>query len=236
MTDCPAPNAHEQPILNDLPSAATNLPQALHDAGLQLEPRQVELLDRYRETLWNWNEKLNLTRHTTYEKFACRDVVDSLELAKLLQLRERVLDIGTGGGAPGLILAICRPDLRIKVCESTQKKARVVQAIVEELQLPVEVFACRAEEVLELRTFDSLVARAVASMAKILTWVEPHWAAFDRLLLIKGQRWTEERGEARHHGLLKHRQLRKAATYLTPGTEAENVILSIVLESARDGK
>jgi len=245
ISDSPLPYPLEQPTLNDDQStpetestpepaskpaskpAPENLQQALLAANIQLEPPQIELLDRYRESLWQWNEKINLTRHTTFEKFVCRDVVDSLELAKLIQPGERVLDIGTGGGVPGLILAICRPDLKVKVSESTQKKARVVQAMVKELQLPAEVFACRAEEVLDLKTFDTLTARAVASLWKILTWVEPHWDAFDRLLLIKGQRWVEERGEARHRGLLKQRQLRKAATYLTPGTDAESVILSI---------
>lgn len=214
--------------MSDEQPSPENLSQALLAAGIELEPERAELLDRYRATLWRWNEQLNLTRHTTFEKFVCRDVVDSLELAKLLEPGERVLDVGTGGGVPGLVLAICRPDLKVKVCESTQKKARAVQAIVEELKLPVEVFACRAEEVLELQTFDTLVARAVASLAKFLYWFDPHWGAFDRLLLIKGQRWAEERGEARHRGLLKQRHLRKAATYLTPGTDAESVILSII--------
>jgi len=230
------PIALEQPTLNDNPSTPETLQQTLSRAGIQLEPDRVEILDRYRKSLWRWNEQLNLTRHTTLEKFVGRDVVDSLELAKLLQPGERVLDIGTGGGVPGLILAICRPDLRVKVSESTQKKAKVVQAMVKELRLPVDVFACRAEEVLELRTFDTLVARAVAALWKILTWVEPHWEAFDRLLLIKGQRWVEERGEARHRGLLKHYHLRKAATYLTPGTDAESVILSICPADATKGK
>ena len=140
---------------------ATNLPDALREVGIGLADGQVELLDRYRALLWDWNEKLNLTRHTTLEKFVTRDVVDSWELAKLLSQRERVLDIGTGGGVPGLILAICRPDLRVSVCESVQKKAKVVEAMVVELNLPVSVFACRAEEVLELQTFDTLVARGV---------------------------------------------------------------------------
>jgi 16S rRNA (guanine527-N7)-methyltransferase len=67
----------------------------------------------------------------------------------------------------------------------------------------------------------------VAALAKILRWLEPHWNAFDRLLLIKGRKWVEERGEARHVGLLKKLELRKAATYLTPRTDAESVILSI---------
>ncbi len=223
---CHLPNTDEQPTVAER-DAPTELIKTLQDFGIELAPPAVQRLDHYRESLWRWNEQLNLTRHTTFEKFVTRDVVDSLELAKLLEPGERVLDLGTGGGVPGLILAICRPDLRVKVCESTQKKAKVVQAIVEELQLPVEVFACRAEEVLELQTFNTVLARAVASLAKILTWVEPHWDAFDRLLLIKGQRWVEERSEARHRGLLNRHQLRKAATYQTPSTQAESVILNI---------
>jgi 16S rRNA (guanine527-N7)-methyltransferase len=143
-------------------------------------------------------------------------VVDSWELAKLIPAGRKVLDIGSGGGVPGLVMAICRPDLRITVCESTQKKARVLQSIVAELELPVEAFGCRAEELLELRTFDVLVARAVAPLAKLLFWLAPHWDAFDELLTVKGRSWVDERAEARHRGLLKSLELRKAAVYETP--------------------
>ncbi len=218
--------------MND--AETSSLQQKLTEYGLDLPADRILLLDRYRAALWRWNLQLNLTRHTTLEKFVGRDVVDSLQLAQLLQRGERVLDIGTGGGVPGLVLAICRPDLRVSVCESTQKKARVVQAIVRELKLPVQVYACRAEEVLELQTFDTLTARGVAALAKILTWVEPYWEAFDRLLLIKGQRWVEERGEARHRGLLNSLELRKAATYSSLETHAESVILSIRPKPASD--
>jgi 16S rRNA (guanine527-N7)-methyltransferase len=215
---------------NRKPSVLTTdstLATALADYDIALPSDQLTLLDRYRTTLWRWNEQLNLTRHTTVEKFVSRDVVDSLQLANLLHQGERVLDIGTGGGVPGLILAICRPDLRVSVCDSTQKKAKVVQAIVEELELPVRVYSCRAEEVLQLQTFDTLVARGVAALAKILYWLEPHWAAFDRLLLIKGQKWVAERGEARHRGLMKQLDLRKVASYETRGNDADSVILSL---------
>ena len=198
---------------------------AIHDVDLPAE--QIAQLDRYRILLWQWNEQLNLTRHTTIEKFVTRDIVDSLELSKLLKEGERILDVGTGGGVPGLILSICRPDLSVSVCESTQKKAKVVQSMVDQLQLRVQVLACRAEEVLAKQTFHTLVARAVAPIAKILYWLEPHWPAFKRLLLIKGQRWIDERGEARHRGLLKPLELRKVASYLTQGNDFESVILSI---------
>jgi 16S rRNA (guanine527-N7)-methyltransferase len=187
----------------------------------------VALLDRYRELLWSWNERINLTRHTTLEKFVTRDVVDSIELAKLLPPGARVLDVGTGGGVPGIVLAIVRPDLAVSLCESTGKKARAVEAMVAELGFEVPVYACRAEDVLEVNTYDVLVARAVASLRKVLSWLRPYWDAFDELLLVKGQAWVDERAEARHHGLLRGLELRKAATYQTPRTTAESVIIKI---------
>jgi 16S rRNA (guanine527-N7)-methyltransferase len=221
-------------LLNDSQSA--QLAEKLAEYGLELPPDRLELLDRYRAALWRWNEQLNLTRHTTLDKFVGRDVVDSMQLAQLLRNGERVLDVGTGGGVPGLVLAICRPDLRVSVCESTQKKARVAQAIVQELELPVQVHACRAEEVLELQTFDTLTVRGVAALSKLLTWLKPYWEAFDCLLLVKGQRWVEERGEARHMGLMKSLELRKAASYLTRDTGAESVILSIRRQDGEDSE
>jgi 16S rRNA (guanine527-N7)-methyltransferase len=170
---------------------------------------------------------MNLTRHTTLEKFVDRDVVDSYELSKLLDRGERVLDVGTGGGVPGLVIAILRTDLSVSVCESTQKKARAVEAMVADLGIPVRVFPNRAEEVLEITTFDTLIARALAPLTKILGWLEPRWDAFDRLLLIKGKSWIDERSEARQAGRMRGLELRKASTYETPGTGAESVILSL---------
>ena len=207
----------------------------LADLGIALDAGQLELLDQYRRLLWMWNERMNITRHPTIEKFARRDVVDSWQLCQLVKAGERVLDIGTGGGVPGLVMAILRPDLQLVVSESTQKKGVAVTSIVEQLKLPVVVHACRAEEVLELVTFDTLVARAVAPLAKIVRWLEPHWGAFDRLLLIKGPNWGAERAEARQAGVLRHLELRNAASYLTPQTFAENVILKIS-PGSREGR
>jgi 16S rRNA (guanine527-N7)-methyltransferase len=219
--------------------SADALAAALAALGIEAEPAQIELLNRYRAALWRWNESLNLTRHTTLDKFVGRDVVDSWELAKLIPRGRRVLDVGAGGGVPGLVIAILRPDLRLSVCESTQKKARVLEAIVQELSLPVEAFGCRAEELLALRTFDVLVARAVAPLAKLLGWLAPHWAAFDELLLTKGRSWVDERSEARRRGLLGALELRRAATYAMPAGEGdaeggESVILRLTPKGRSD--
>jgi 16S rRNA (guanine527-N7)-methyltransferase len=209
-------------------SLTDTMASALDRHGVQLAAEQIASLQRYCQRLWNWNEKLNLTRHTTYEKFVARDVIDSLQLANLLQQGERVLDVGTGGGVPGAVIAVLRPDLKMALCDSVAKKAKAVEAIMREAGLRGKVHHGRAESLLESQRFDSLVIRAVAPLEKLLTWFKPRWENIGRLLIIKGPSWVEERGAARHKGLFHGLQLRKAASYPLAGTESESVILEIV--------
>ena len=207
--------------------ADDSLSAALLRHNIELPNDQVQQLDQYCRLLWDWNTKLNLTRHTDYEKFVSRDLVDSLVISKHLQDSERVLDVGTGGGVPGIVLAICRNDLQVTLCESVAKKARVVEHIAAELGLAVRTCHQRAEDLLAERTFDTLVIRAVAPLAKLLTWFGDRWGAFDRLLVVKGPHWLNERHEARERNLLKNVQLRKLATWPLPGTGSESVLLEI---------
>jgi 16S rRNA (guanine527-N7)-methyltransferase len=75
------------------------------------------------------------------------------------------------------------------------------------------------------------VARALAPIAKVLPWLRPHAESFDRLLMIKGPAWTQERNQAREAGLLKGIDLRKVADYKAAVTGAESVILNIQAKS-----
>lgn len=215
--------------MNELPTSPVqdDLRQTLARHGIVLDSEQIELLERYALALWEWNTKLNLTRHTTYEKFVGRDVVDALAVANLLETGEHVLDLGSGGGLPGLIIAIARPDVRVDLCESMGKKARVLEQIVADLGLPIQVYARRVQDLLVDQQFDALIARAVGPLKDILRWLAPHWGQFQRLLLIKGPRWTEERHEARQLGLLRDLVLRRRAHYPLAGTESESVVLEL---------
>lgn len=208
-------------------SPSTSLAEALQRHQIELPDDQIRSIERYCNLLWSINESLNLTRHTDFDTFVARDIIDSIELSKLLLPGERVLDIGSGGGVPGILLAILRPDIHIGLCDCVKKKAEALAGMLTELKLDVPVFAERSEDVVMAAEFDTLVARAVGPLPKILTWMKETWHRFDRMLLTKGPNWPNERGEARHRGLLKQLELRCVANYDMPGTESQSAILML---------
>jgi 16S rRNA (guanine527-N7)-methyltransferase len=200
--------------------------------GITVPPGAAERLASYAASLWAWNERLNLTRHTDVGRFVSRDIGDSAALLDHLAHGERVLDVGTGGGVPGVILAILRPDLRVELSDSVAKKARAVAEIVREAGLSLPVHAAAAQELVASRPagaarFDTLVARAVAPLSKLLGWFEPRAEAFGRLLVIKGPRWEEELAEARVKRLGKKVSIRRISSWPLVGTDNESVLLEI---------
>ena len=201
---------------------------ALQSHSIELDESVAVPLEAYVRSLWSWNEQLNLTRHTTWDLFVGRDLRDCTQLAPLLKAGEEVLDLGSGNGIPGIPLAILRSDIEVALAESVAKRANALGEIIAELNLPLPVYGARGEDLLEDFRFTTVVARAVGSIAKFCRWVSPHWTNVDRLLLIKGPKWVDERGEARHLGLLKGLELRRIASYpLGDADDAEGVILQI---------
>ena len=200
--------------------------------GVEVPAGSVSGLAAYAAGLWAWNERLNLTRHTDVEKFVSRDVADAAAIAAHLARGERLLDVGTGGGVPGVILALIRPDLRVELSESVGKRARAVADIVRGLGLTVPVHEGAAQPLVAARgsgpdRFDTLVVRAVAPLARLLGWFEPLRAAYGRLLVVKGPRWEEEKAEARHRGLAKAVSIRRVAGWPIRGSDNESVLLEI---------
>ncbi len=217
------------------------LSDALQRHGIKIAKPKVRQLEEYCRLLWEWNERLNLTRHADYEKFVSRDLVDVLALSEFLREGERVLDVGTGGGVPGIPLAILRPDLRVELCDSTGKKTLAVSEILRDMRLDIPIWHAKVETLLPKREkgnrFTTLVVRAVSRLVNLLRMVGPYWTQFDRLMLVKGPRWPEERGEARHYNLMNKLALRCLKTYPTPaadGTTVESVVLQVCRKECFD--
>lgn len=217
------------PFVGDASDLVTQLKEvALPLAITDIQDETWGKIADYCIQIWSWNQSINLTRHTTPELFVKRDLLDSWHLAKLLEPNEEILDIGTGGGVPGVLVAILRPDIQVTLCDSVAKKAVVMQRVVDQLQLKVPVYPLSVQKVLEDFRYDSLTARAVGPLIRLCTWLQEDWHKFKRLLAIKGPKWVEERGEARHKGVLKNIELRRVAAYQMPDTESESTILQLL--------
>ena len=156
-----------------------------------------------------------------------------MAIAPHLSAGERLLDVGTGGGVPGVLLAILRPDLSVELSESVGKRATAVESIIGEIDLRVPVHARPAQQIVAETRFDTLVVRAVAQLAKLLGWFEPLADRYGRMLVIKGPRWEAEKGEARHRGLVKNVRIRRIATWPLRGSDNESVLLEISRQTGR---
>lgn len=139
-----------------------------------LNSTQVNNLENYSSLILRWNKRIQMTATRDLDEFISRHVVDSLELAMDLPSNEaRMLDVGSGGGLPGIVLAIARPDIQVTLIEPTQKKHAFLSTARRELGLSnVQTFAIRDEELLrrdDFRPYDYAVARAVWAVA---TWLD----------------------------------------------------------------
>jgi 16S rRNA (guanine(527)-N(7))-methyltransferase RsmG len=139
-----------------------------------LTPEQLDLLQRHFQLLLAWNKRLNLTRITDLEEAVRFHYCESLFLGlKLPQGPLRIADLGSGPGFPGIPIAILRPDLRITLVESNQRKAVFLREAVRELP-NVDVLAVRIEDCRE--RFDWVVARAVTPSEVLNSGLAPNFA------------------------------------------------------------
>lgn len=121
----------------------------------------------------DWNSKINVISRKDMDNFVEHHVLHSLAIAKVVQFKTMcdIMDLGTGGGFPGIPLAIMFPDANFYLCDSIGKKIKVVNDVAEQLQLKnVTAEQIRAEQV--QRDFDFIVSRAVTDLSQFVGWVK----------------------------------------------------------------
>ena len=171
------------------------------EQGAALTERMLEQYDRYAALLTEWNEKMNLTAITEPREIVRKHFVDSLTLLSCLPEGElSLIDVGTGAGFPGVALAIARPDIRLTLLDSLNKRLIFLKAVCEELSVPVTLIHARAEEAgrkPELRErFDVATARAVAALPALCEYCLPFVRPGGVFLAMKGPDGEEERRKA----------------------------------------
>lgn len=159
--------------------------QGCHDLALTLSAHQQQQLSDYVALLAKWNKVYNLTSVRDINEMVSRHVLDSLTLLPYL-CGYSLLDVGSGGGLPGIPIAIARPDLAITLLDSNSKKTRFLQQAKAELGLDnVTVVHARIEQA-DLPQFDMVTARAFSTIGDIIDLTGRHCHDAGKLLLMKG--------------------------------------------------
>lgn len=167
-----------------------------------LTPDQKEKFSKLKPIYEEWNEKINVISRKDMEFFYEKHVLHSLSIVKVMKFQPgtKVLDIGTGGGFPGIPLAIMFPDTHFHLVDSIGKKITVVKDVAKKLKLSnVEAQQTRAEEL--VRKYDFIISRAVTRFANFYPWVKGKFRREDfnefpnGILLLKGGNVDEEMEE-----------------------------------------
>lgn len=166
--------------------------------GMPLTTTQLDQFATYAEELRRWNERVNLTAITDPAEIVSRHFLDSLRCAQSWgSVPQRLIDVGTGAGFPGLALKIAYPEIALTLVESIEKKAAFLRHMVNDLNLPhVEIVVARAEAIghdpAHREQYDVAVARAVADLRVLAEYCLPLCHVGGRFLAPKGSQIDDE--------------------------------------------
>jgi 16S rRNA (guanine527-N7)-methyltransferase len=178
--------------------------QVIYHYFPDLTPLQKTQFEKLEQVFIEWNDKINLISRKDTAYFYERHVLHSLGIAKVLNFKpgSSILDIGTGGGFPGIPLAILFPDVQFTLVDSIKKKIVAVNSIIDQLDIKNAVGVhARAEKV--KGTYDFIISRAVTRLIKFIPWTKRKFKADNNhrlkngILYLKGGDLQEEVNNAR---------------------------------------
>lgn len=179
------------------PLDAAGLRAAASTLGCRLDDTRVDLLLRYLALLTRWNRVYNLTAIRDGGRMGTLHLLDSLAVLPTLDRHAagraiKVLDVGSGGGLPGVVIAIARPGWAVHCVDAVAKKARFIQQAALELQLPnLRASHARVEQ-LPPAGADVVISRAFASLPDFAAWTRPHLGPGGVWLAMKGRAPDDE--------------------------------------------
>jgi 16S rRNA (guanine527-N7)-methyltransferase len=167
--------------------------------GVTLSQEQIEKLFQFQALVKEWNVKINLISRRDINSLLDNHLLDSLSALPVLAAEStaEVMDLGPGGGFPGIPLKICLPEIKLTCLEATQKKARFIELAVTELGLPdVVVIAKHSQEAQKdknlLNRYDFITARAVAELKELVKISFPFLKVGGKLLAYKSSKAGQE--------------------------------------------
>lgn len=198
---------------------------------ISLSNEQLEQFSLYANLLREWNEKMNLTSITQAEEVAIKHFLDSLSLLRCINPEQgaAVIDVGTGAGFPGIPLLVVRPDIRLTLLDSLNKRLIFLQEVLRTLSLEAQTVHARAEEAgtnPEFREqYDIAVSRAVAPLNVLCEYCLPFVKPGGRFLAMKGPQAEEEIRASQHAVTVLSGMLVKTEAFSLPEGSGRTIVI-----------
>jgi 16S rRNA (guanine527-N7)-methyltransferase len=167
--------------------------------GIALSPKDIERFSKYKELLKEWNQKINITAITDDDEIDVKHFLDSISIMKdgIISGKERIIDVGTGGGFPGIPIKIMKPDTEVVLLDGLNKRLKFLNEVIDSLALEnISTVHGRAEEFGRKKdyreTFDIAVSRAVASLNTLSEYCLPFVKVGGYFIAMKGPDVDEE--------------------------------------------
>ena len=175
----------------------------LKEFNIEINEEQIKSFEKYMNLLLEWNEKINLTAITQPDEVKLKHFVDSLTVLKYINDDDKVIDIGTGAGFPGIPLKIMKGNTKITLLDSLNKRINFLNIVIETLNLRnIQAIHGRAEEIarnkLYREKYDVAVSRAVANLSTLTEYMLPFVKVGGKCICMKGANVNEEIEKAKN--------------------------------------
>ena len=203
-----------------------------------LNDKQISIFEKYLSLLLEWNEKFNLTAITDKDEIEEKHFIDSIELVKYFDVKNKtLLDVGSGAGFPGIPLAIVETTLKVTLLETTGKRVTFLKEVVKQLGLSnVEVVQGRAEEQKEREKYDIVTARAVKELNILLELCFYQVKVGGTFIAYKSSGVDEEINNAKHAFKALQIDEYKKFDYFLPKSKNSRVFLGILKKNKTQKK
>jgi 16S rRNA (guanine527-N7)-methyltransferase len=207
----------------DRPALAPVLANGIKDLQLNLNQQQHEQLLDYLALLFKWNAVYNLTSVRDPVQMMTHHLLDSLAAVASFAGAQNVLDVGAGGGLPGVVLAISRPDMKVSMIDTVHKKTAFLTQVKAELELAnVTVYTKKVQELEVVAKFDVITSRAFADLSDFVNWSGHLLAEGGQFIALKGTAPPEEQER-----LPKEWKVTQLKPIQVPGLQAERHLVFI---------
>lgn len=181
------------------------LEEASNNEKLNFDEDKYNKFMLYKDMIKEWNEKINLTAITEDDEIIKKHFIDSIKVFKIDELKssKRIIDIGTGGGFPGIPMKIMNPECEMVLLDSLNKRINFLNEVIKELKLEnIEAIHGRAEDFIKQNncreSFDAVVSRAVANLTVLSEFCLPYVKIGGYFVALKGPAIEEEMNNAKN--------------------------------------